>query len=90
MNDKSAFDAVGALDRETRGIFEGVLKSLDEEADYQIHSIRPRMAWCAFGENYIALDGITQGVSGSVVIRGALHQYYLDDSKDKTKVHWAD
>jgi predicted AlkP superfamily pyrophosphatase or phosphodiesterase len=37
-------------------------------------------------ENYIALDGITEQISGRVVNSGALAHIYLEDPKDKRKV----
>ncbi len=71
------------LDRELGALFEGV-KSLDQDVNIIIVSDHG-MADVPL-ENYIPLDGITNGISGKVVNSGALAHIYLDDPKDKTKV----
>jgi len=82
-NDAQLSKRLAQLDRELGALFEGV-KSLDQEVNIIIVSDHG-MADVPL-ENYIALDGITEQISGRVVNSGALAHIYLEDKKDKRKV----
>jgi predicted AlkP superfamily pyrophosphatase or phosphodiesterase len=82
-NDSQLLMRLARLDRELGALFEGV-KSLDQDVNIIIVSDHG-MADVPL-ENYIALDGITQGISGSVVNSGALAHIYLENPDDKRKV----
>jgi predicted AlkP superfamily pyrophosphatase or phosphodiesterase len=83
MNDSQLSTRLARLDRELGTLFEGV-KSLEQEVNIIIVSDHG-MADVPL-ENYIALDGITEQISGRVVNSGALAHIYLEDPKDKRKV----
>ncbi|MFT5770842.1 MAG: putative AlkP superfamily pyrophosphatase or phosphodiesterase, partial [Algoriphagus sp.] len=83
MNDSQLSTRLAQLDRELGALFEGV-KSLDQEVNIIVVSDHG-MADVPLG-NYIALDGITEQISGRVVNSGALAHLYLEDPKDKRKV----
>ncbi|WP_296704728.1 alkaline phosphatase family protein [Algoriphagus sp.] len=82
-NDNLLFSRLERLDQELGALFEGV-KSLDKEVNIIVVSDHG-MADVPL-ENYIALDEITNGVSGRIVNSGALAHIYLDDPKDREKV----
>jgi predicted AlkP superfamily pyrophosphatase or phosphodiesterase len=82
-NDSQLSTRLAQLDRELGALFEGV-KSLDQEVNIIIVSDHG-MADVPL-ENYIALDGITEQITGKVVNSGALAHIYLEDLKDKRKV----
>ncbi|MBN3583732.1 alkaline phosphatase family protein [Algoriphagus aestuarii] len=79
-NDKRLSEGLNRLDRELGALFEGV-KSLDQDVNIFIVSDHGMADVSA--DNYIALDQITEGVSGRVVNSGALVHVYLDDPEDK-------
>jgi predicted AlkP superfamily pyrophosphatase or phosphodiesterase len=83
INDSQLSTRLAQLDRELGALFEGV-KSLDQEVNIIVVSDHG-MADVPLG-NYIALDGITEQISGRVVNSGALAHLYLEDPKDKRKV----
>ena len=82
-NDAQLSKRLAQLDRELGALFEGV-KSLDQEVNIIIVSDHG-MADVPL-ENYIALDWITEQISGKVVNSGALAHIYLENPKDKRKV----
>lgn len=82
-NDDQLSKRLVQLDRELGALFEGV-KSLNQDVNIIIVSDHG-MADVPL-ENYIALDELTQGISGRVVNSGALAHIYLENQTDKRKI----